>query len=518
MALFSTFSKFDISLIKSHSSPEFFVGLVRSDDSRSSKSSSMLKSLIPSNFSTDSSSISSNSDISFDEIKKIISIDRNSHSCLVDAAGILSTNSGPTRNTSINDFRHVLLKKGGTDAIVCIPSEKETVRKFQQGNGARELLVEGITQLKRSKYYTKEQMSKLDETSATCYRVGIDLPVSYEYDSSDSLEKIYDKALSYGLSPTVFQDLKKVSGEDGLPFILKAPVGILNNVSCILATLFCENLKLIYDNEKTQKGVPNGSELAKTFVKDSYFPSEKWNLSCEHLKNSILVTETVTIDPALYNLITDSIIDHPILINPVEEINQFFATNSWDCPVVGYWMNGDANISNILFDESNPSNTKITIIDGKPPKKADWLVDISKCIFSLLGGALIFNKELNLDSISEEKDKLTKLRQFKKKLAVEISENPLLSSIDSNWEQRATFFAISQFIRDCRPAFNNIERLEKEKTNRLVDFDSIGFVFDAIDEGPDLQLLDAEILAEQKRIQTNYTFAAALIHHFKTSK
>ena len=55
------------------------------------------------------------------------------------------------------------------------------------------------------------------------------------------------------------------------------------------------------------------------------------------------------------------------------------------------------------------------------------------------------------------KDEISKIQ------VVELDKNSFLAEVDPNWKERATFFAIAQFIRDCRVAFNTIEKLEQEK-------------------------------------------------------
>ena len=436
----------------------------------------------------------------------IVSFDKNGLDC---SEGVFLELSGPTRHNSIPNFQDCIIAQGGTDAKVSIPQHSSVnyVRKFQVGIAARELLIDGYDQLNLDQYFTEMQIHQLSMIGAPCLRVGIMLPENFIPNDAYSLIEIYDNAINNGIEPVVFQDLKKLSGEDASLFIQSSSKLINSKFALKLAEIFTENLKLIASNNTTIKD--SNPDLIKDLLKISYRPLEKWQCACSML--SMNNFDQVTIDPQCYQLITGDSIEKDLTINPIDELNYIFDhyISKTGCPYFGYWMNGDSNISNMIFSKKSDGDLEIKIFDGKPTQKADWMVDISKCLFSLLGGVLIFSKEISLDNL--DFSKLQKLRDFKSQLVAELDKNTFLMEADPNWEERASFFAISQFIRDCRVAYNNVESLEK----KISHSDSEGFFIDDDSNFHEIQELNKKIVQEKNRIHANYVFAAALINQFK---
>ncbi len=174
-------------------------------------------------------------------------------------------------------------------------------------------------------------------------------------------------------------------------------------------------------------------------------------------------------------------------------------------------LHGDANASNLMIQVVNDS-LSVFNVDNRPPDIADVMVDVSKLLFSLYGFSAILEGKLDIDLRNLEltsKDKgqspeflLRKLKivreGFISYLKNDLSFLKKVEEIgDTEWEQRVRFFAILQFVKDTRVAFERLNYLEKTPLTMEVDLD---------------QLDDLK-----QRITMNMLFAGCLFQEFQKS-
>ena len=174
-------------------------------------------------------------------------------------------------------------------------------------------------------------------------------------------------------------------------------------------------------------------------------------------------------------------------------------------------LHGDANASNLMIQVVNDS-LSVFNIDNRPPDIADVMVDVSKLLFSLYGFSAILEGKLDIDLSNlklTSKDKgqspeclLRKLKIVREGFISYLKKDlPFLKKVkeigDTEWEQRVRFFAILQFVKDTRVAFERLNYLEKTSLTMEVDLDQLDGL--------------------KKRITMNMLFAGCLFQEFQNS-